>query len=212
MLPIEIQGLIILEAGSIPLLYQISKSLRKLYHMDIIKYYATLPITPHEIANYIKDKPTSIKCLNINDGLNVKTYYFLDDHYHLCSNILINNSIYYLPTKTNDKDDVLFITDNICKNYDLHTTYMCLKARHSIYIKKILYDTFNYYCSLLTGPALSFYLYTNSHMLKLCEHIYGSDMFSTDKHEQLKLEIINFIKKLSYEDTPLNMKFIIYPV
>lgn len=211
MLPIEIQGLIILELG-IPLLCQISKSLRKLYHMDIIKYYATLPITPNEIKNYIKDKPTSIKCFKINNGLNVKTYFFLDDNYHLCSNILMDDSIHYLPTKANDKDDVLIITDNEVKNYDLYTTYMCLKTRHSIYIKKILYDTFNYYCSLLSGPALSLYLYTNIQMLKSYFWVSQNDLLSINKHEQLKLEIIDLINKLPYEDTPLNINLIMYPV
>ncbi len=200
MLLIEIQGLIILEAG-ISLLSKISKSLRKLHHMDIIKYYATLPITPHEIANYIIGKPTRIQCYNINNGLNVEGYILQTDKYHMFYNILCNDTIHDLPK--NDES----ITG---KNYDLYTIYMC---RKSIYIKKILYDTLNYYCSLLTGPALSLYLYTNIIML---DKSYGAvsqdNILSTNKHDQLKLEIIDLINQLPVEDTPLNIKLIIYPV
>jgi hypothetical protein len=39
-----------------------------------------------------------------------------------------------------------------------------------------------------------------------------NDVLSTDKHEQLKLDIITLINQLPHEDTILNTKFIIYPV
>lgn len=140
--------------------------------------------------------------------------YILDDKsYRLYPNILINDTIHYLPTKKNDSDNISFITDNRCKNYDLYTIYLCLKARKSIYIKKILYDTFNYYCSLLSGSALSLYLYSNIAMFnKSYSIISQNDVLSTDKHEQLKLDIITLINQLPHEDTILNTKFIIYPV
>lgn len=200
MLPIEIQGLIILEAG-IPLLSKISKSLRKLHHMDIIKYYATLPITPYEIEKYIVNKPTRIQCYKINNGLNVEGYILQARGYYMHYNILGNDTIHDLPRN----DESL-----ISKNYDLYTIYRC---RKSIYIKKILYDTFHYYCSLLTEPALSLYLYTNIIMLDKSYGAISSDnLLSKNKHEQLKLEIIDLINQLPVDDTPLNMKLIIYPV
>lgn len=221
MLPIEIQGLIILEAGNIPLLCQISKSLNQFYKMDIIQYYATLPISPKEIGEYIKGIPKSIKTFNMDvNHIDIGGYFAVQDHYHLCSHIGVdlNKKISYLPTITNNAStDVEFITENKYKNYDLYTIYHILKTRNGQYIHKVLCDTFNYYCNLLTGPVLSVYLYVNISKLNTEYGAVSKNVWlQTDvkKQDELKLEIIDLINRLSYTTPQLSKgaPFIIYPI
>lgn len=184
----ELYGEIILRAGGIPLLMQISKHLCHLYSGLIGEYdIVTSPISWKEIEQYLSKRPEHIRVIVFNNNIYSRNYsywskgvdcycsdevisYDNDDGFIKRQNFMLNENMTLIEA----------ITGYQIKNYDLSTALHILQQRTNnlSLVKTICLDTLIYHSKTLTDKALWVYCYVNIQAFNiLCKYDRGEDRY-----------------------------------
>lgn len=173
-LPNELVSNIILRAGGVPLLKQISLELVKFNNGVITEYnLVTSPIRQDEIEHYILSKPKSITIFHYDKDKIISILYEpnRNDKYQCYRSIecVGNNISTSEGSRTHQYHCIMenhaikeFVTEYEDINYDVLTIFNIVNNRtaNSSLAKQVCLDTFKYYYRTLKSEMLWTYLYS----------------------------------------------------
>lgn len=213
-MPTEIYGYILLLSGHIPLLRSISKTIRKSYQKEILKYDLTTPTTKKELYSYLSSNNQSLWLFTQINHHHIEAREFAQVIKNRLFVVTPNSTITYNINNVFEVNRYLIIHDIIIDKYevncDICAMYNIIKKRSencNKYIKSLCVNTINDHCENSGIEFVIIYLYLNLRSFGTLLTLYNNAGFIITAENLLRYDL-NYTKNLLKNEVINRIKYL----